>query len=54
VWELGAHAYPLQYFSVTQVDLVEGHTEIEDKIERLLIEIPKLELRDIISLEVKG
>jgi len=56
VCELSACVYPLQYFYVvTQVDLVKEHTEIKDKIQELLsVEIPKLQLCDVISLEVKG
>jgi len=39
----------------SQVDLVEGYAEIKDRIQRLVsVEIPKLELWDILSLEVKG
>jgi len=38
-----------------QVDLVEGFAEIKERIERLIsVEIPKLELCDVMFLEVKG
>jgi len=38
-----------------QVDLVEGFPEIKDIIQRLIsVEIPKLELCDVMSLKVKG
>jgi len=38
-----------------QVDLVEGFAEIKDRIQRVIsVEIPKLELCDVMSLEVKG
>jgi len=39
----------------SQIDLVEGSAEIKDEIQRLVsIEIPELELCDVMSLEVKG
>jgi len=38
-----------------QVDLVEGFAEIKNKIQILIsVEIPKLELCDVMSLKVKG
>jgi len=38
-----------------QVDLVEGFAEIKDRIQRLIsVEIPKLELCNVMSLKVKG
>jgi len=41
--------------SILQVDLVEGSKEIQDMIQRLKsVELPKLELCDIMSLEVDG
>jgi len=37
------------------VDLVEGYADIKDRIQRLVsVEIPKLELCDVMTLEVKG
>jgi len=39
----------------SQVDLVEGYADIKDTIQRLVsVEIPKLELCDVMTLEVKG
>jgi len=40
---------------ILQVDLVEGFGEIKERIQRLIsVEIPKLELCDVMSLKVKG
>jgi len=37
------------------VDLVEGFAEIKERIQRLVsVEIPKLELCDVMSLKVRG
>jgi len=39
----------------TQVDLVEGYADIKARIQRLVsVEIPELELCDVMTLEVKG
>jgi len=38
-----------------QVDLVERFAEIKERIRRLIsVEIPKLEMCDVMSLKVKG
>ena len=38
-----------------QADIVRGYKEIEDEIEKLLVEeLPKLEMVDIIELNKKG
>jgi len=41
--------------NISQVDLVEGCKDIKERIQRLRsVKAPELELRDAVSLEVKG
>ena len=54
---LSKHMYSLAVTekSMLQADIVRGYKEIEDEIEKLLVEeLPKLEMVDIIELNKKG